>query len=109
MRKFFDFDGLKIPLRKDESTEIYLEVDGEAQRKPLTILLGDGSWAKQDQRFTINRLGTITTYQIALVEMEVDVHDKRGKYGQLRRRVLVAPVVDLETWAKSELGARGPA
>lgn len=108
MRKFFDWDGQKIPLRKDEATEIYLELDGEVQKRPLTVLLGDGGWAKQGQTFTVNRLGEVSTYQIALVELEIDVHDKRGKYGQIRRRVLVAPFNDLEAWGTSELGARGP-
>ena len=114
MRKFFDFDGLSIPLRKDESTEIYLESeDGGVQRKPLTVLLGDGSWAKDGVTFTTNRLGEVTTYSVVLVEIEVEIHDRRGKYGQIRRRVLVAPMNTtdrLERWASDlKQSTRGPA
>jgi hypothetical protein len=90
MTRFFDFDGQKIPIRKDEATEFYLEGDdGTVSQKPLTTLLGDGSWCVEGAEFSTNHLGTRERYQVVRVEFEIDVHDKRGRYGQLRRRVLV--------------------
>ncbi len=90
MTRFFDFDGQKIPLRKDEASEIYVErADGTPDPKPLTTLLGDGAWLVNGAVFTTNRLGERTQYQVTRVEFEIDVHQNRGRYGQLRRRVLV--------------------
>jgi hypothetical protein len=97
MTRFFDFDGQKIPIRKDECTEFYLEGgDGVVNQKPLTTLLGDGSWCVLGVEFTTNQLGTRTRFQVARVEFEIDIHDKRGRYGQLRRRVLVVEIDNSE-------------
>jgi hypothetical protein len=97
VRRFFEFDGQKIPIRRDESTELYIEDEhGDVQRKPITVLLGDGSWAVEGTIFTTNHLGSITTYQIVRLEIEIDIHALRGKYGQVRRRVLIAKLPNQE-------------
>lgn len=95
MKRMFDFAGQKIPIRRDEATEFY-EVDeaGNISRKPLVMLLGDGSWAVEGREFYLNRLGTRIRYEVVHVEYEVELHQKRGLYGQLRRRVLVKEVPD---------------
>ncbi|NJK42965.1 MAG: hypothetical protein HC933_00705 [Pleurocapsa sp. SU_196_0] len=95
MTAFFGFDGQKIPIRKDEATEFY--VDGVLEsRRPLVTLLGDGSWAVEGQTFAVNILGERMFYQVVRVEYEIDLHQKRGRYGQLRRRVLIALIVNPE-------------
>lgn len=58
------------------------------------MLLGDGSWAVEGREFYLNRLGNKTLYQVVHVEYEIELHQQRGLYGQLRRRVLVTKVSD---------------
>lgn len=106
MNRFFDFDGQVMPARRDEATEFYLEAeDGSVPRKPLIVLLGDGSWARDGVVFRVNRLGELETYQVVLVEYEIEFHQKRGLYGQLRRRVLVAPAWQRDNPTPDELDA----
>ena len=108
MKKFFEFDGQKIPIRRDESTELYVEDEaGNVQRKPLTVLLGDGSWAVEGAIFTTNHLGEITTYKVMKLEIEIDIHNERGKYGQIRRRVLLAQMTDVTEISKALRSRKG--
>lgn len=91
--RFFGFEGRKIPVAKDEATELYEELsDGSVTEKPLTVLLGYTGDLQEGSIFTLNRLGEKRSYQVALVELEVDVHPGLGDYGQVRRRVLVVEV-----------------
>lgn len=92
MNKFFTFQGSKIPVRRDESTELYVESDTSDTPRLLTILLGNGGWCVEGAVFSTNQLGIITYYQVTLVEHEIEIHNQRGKFGQLRRRALVAPM-----------------
>jgi hypothetical protein len=95
-RRFFQFEGMQIPIRRDEATEFY-EVDEEGNLispRPFLALLGDGSWVREGQEFYVNRLGERQKYEIVLVEYEIEHHQKRGLYGQLRRRVAVRRVPD---------------
>lgn len=87
MTKFFDFEGEAIPMRRDSSSEFYAEVDGLLTR--IVMLLADGAWVVEGVIFTMNILGERQTYRVERIEYEIDLHQRRGKYGQLRRRVLV--------------------
>ncbi|WP_243092573.1 hypothetical protein [Thermus hydrothermalis] len=107
-RHFFDFEGQRIPIRREEATELY-EVDAEGNllsRKPLVMLLGDGSWVEEGREFRLNRRGEKALYQVVQVEYEVELHQPRGLYGQVRRRALVCRVPDwheVEASVKAEL------
>lgn len=94
MTKFFDFEGEAIPMRRDSSTEFYAEVNGILTR--IVILLADGAWVVEGAIFTINILGERQTYRVERIEYEIDLHQRRGKYGQLRRRVLIVNVPTMD-------------
>lgn len=97
-RHFFQYEGAKIPIRREEATEFY-EVDAEGNLvspRPVAMLLGDGSWAVEGREFCLNRLGRRIAYRVVQVEYELEMHQPRALYAQLRRRVLVTRVPDWE-------------
>ena len=94
-KRFFEFEGQKIPIAKDESTELYEErEDGTVNEKPITVLLGYTGDLSEGSTFTVKRLGEALAYRVVLVELEIDVHPGLGKYGQVRRRLLVEEIED---------------
>lgn len=92
-KRFFEFEGRKIPVSKDEATELYEELeDGTLNEKPMTVLLGYTGDLSEGSVFTVRRAGEKRVYEVVLVELEVDIHPGLGDYGQVRRRLLVEEV-----------------
>jgi hypothetical protein len=103
-KRFFDFEGEKIPLAKDEATEIYEELpDGSVDRKPMAVLLGYTGDLHEGNVFTRVKGGERRYYHVSLVEVEIHVHEGLGRYGQVRRRILATEVEGREEMATVEL------
>jgi hypothetical protein len=99
MKRFFETAGQKIPIRRDEATELWLETDTHPEL--LAMFTGNGGWVVEGAVFSTNRLGTVEHYQITLVEYEIEIHQARGKWGQLRRRAVVSKVDSEQALLKS--------
>jgi hypothetical protein len=92
-KRFFDFEGEKIPLAKDEATEIYEELpDGTVNKKPMAVLLGYTGDLQEGKVFVRVKGGERRFYYVVLIEVEIHVHEGLGKYGQVRRRILATEV-----------------
>ena len=105
-RRFAEVDGpdgdtLSVPVAKDAGTFVFLATEsGGWPRKPLTTLLTDASWIGEGSTLVLEEMrpgrgmGTSITVQVVEVRVVVAVHD--GKYGQIKRMVLVDEVASRE-------------
>lgn len=90
-------ESLKVPVAKDAGTFVFLATaDGGWPRTPVTTLLTDASWIGEGSTLELEELrpgkgmGQRTTVQVVEVRVVVAVHE--GKFGQIKRMVLVDEV-----------------
>lgn len=83
-----------IPVVKDAATFIYIaNGDGTWPPRPITALLTDLPWMEEGATFLLKDLrpgeSMGATAEARVIETNTDVEVHRGKWGQVRRRVLV--------------------
>lgn len=98
-RSVVDSKGESIPITKDAGTFIYVaEADGTWPKKHLVAVPIDVPWVQERAQLSIKDLrpgfgmGKLTHVRVLQVELEVELH--AGKWGQIRRRVLVEEIAD---------------
>lgn len=92
-----DGSTLKVPVAKDAATFIFMATDaGKWPRTPVTTLLVDASWILEGATLELEEMrpgrgmGSRTTVQVVEVRVVVAIHE--GKFGQVKRMVLVDEV-----------------
>jgi hypothetical protein len=94
--KSVEVDGHEIPVARSAATFIYLSQDGSWPKEPLVALDYDATWMTEGTTFDLKDLrpgldmGLTTWVQILDSHSTVEVH--RGKWGQVRRKVLAVPL-----------------
>lgn len=96
-----DGSELLVPQVKDAATFIFIaEPDGSWPRRPLTTLLIDAAWVEEGSTLHLEEMrpghgmGRVLTAQVVDVRVHITIHP--GKYGQIKRMLLVDPVVPYE-------------
>lgn len=101
--KVLEIAGQPIPVVKDAATEIYVAENGEWPKRPLTTLLVDFSWMEEGASFDLLNLipgqGMGARVEVRVIEIKVVVEVHKGKYGQVRRKVLVEADGDVSFFA----------
>lgn len=101
--KIVEIAGQPIPVVKDAATEIYVAENGEWPRRPLTTLLVDMPWMEEGVDFEMlnlipgHNMGARIEARVIEIKVVVEVHE--GKYGQVRRKVLVEAEGDTSFFA----------
>lgn len=96
-----DGETLKVPVAKDVGTFIFLATKtGKWPRSPLTTLLTDASWIAEGSTLELEEMrpgrgmGDVLTVQVVEVKVRVSIHE--GKFGQIKRMVLVDEVASYD-------------
>ena len=97
--KSVEVDGHEIPVARSAATFIYLSQDGSWPKEPLVALDYDATWMVAGVNFDIKDLRPgvdmgMTTW-VEVIDAQSTVERHRGKWGQVRRKVLVAPLEDI--------------
>lgn len=98
-------ERLKVPVVKDAATFIYVaDAEGEWPETFATKVLGDYAWLGLGSEFQLEEMepgqGMGTRQTVRVIDQRVRITKHRGRWGQLKRLVLVAEVPDTDTVAK---------
>lgn len=95
-------EELKVPVAKDAATFIFIATEtGDWPATPITTLLADASWITEGATLVLEELrpgeGMGSRRTVQVVEMRVQVAVHKGKFGQIKRMVLVDEVSSFDS------------
>lgn len=96
-----DGSELKVPAVKDAGTFIYMTTDGQWPKHYTTVLLIDSSLEDEfelEEGRPGHGMGNVVTVRV--LERRLRVVNHPGKYGQIKRLVLVTPTVSNDEMAE---------
>lgn len=95
-----DGSELKVPAVKDAGTFVYLAEDGKWPKAPVTTLLIDSPLSEEfelEEGRPGKGMGKVTTVRVLERRLRVVIHP--GKFGQIKRLVLVTPTLSNDEMA----------
>lgn len=100
-RSISDWKGEEIPVTKDSGTFIYLaEADGVWPKKPVVALPLDVQWLEPGLELRVRDIRpdffTGDFLHVRVLDTDVQIEIRPGKWGQIRRNVLVEQIATPE-------------